>query len=285
MTLAVSSDGVFHVGYFLTITHGIPAAKRACIFCGTTPLTREHVFPNWMGTTLAKDPRKLPTPYTFERWSIEGEERPTNRSAWESKRPLDFVARCVCKTCNVGWMSDIEGAAKPIVIPLIQGKQVELDTTSQATLGTWACMKAILAGYTHRPPLTIPQDWRSQLYENRAPPVDGWVVLITAYRGRHPALFASHRLELLRGDDHEPAPDNEGILLSFVVGYLALKVIGVRRRGVSNSGTPFTQVWPTSPLVLLWPPSAHVSDDTLEAFFFAARSLSEKRAALSRAQR
>jgi hypothetical protein len=241
--------------------------KRVCVFCGATPLTREHVFPNWMGETLAKDPRKLPRPYKFERWSVEGDEPPSDKTMWESKSPLDFVAKCVCEKCNGGWMSKIESAAKPIVVPLIQGKQVELDTASQATLGTWACMKAMVAGYAHQPPLSLPQDWLKQLYENHTPPPDGWVAFATAYEGRRPAFFASHRLALFNVENDEPTTDNEGIMMTLVVGYLALKVIGVRRKGVSNSGTSFTQVWPASRLTLLWPPRVKVNDGNFDEFF------------------
>lgn len=241
-------------------------AKRTCIFCGATPLTREHVFPRWMGETLSRDPRRLQSPYKFERWNLDGDEPPSNRSEWVSKSPLDFVAKCVCKTCNSGWMSDIETAAKPIVVPMIEGHSVELDATSQSILGAWACMKTVLSGYAYRPPVTVPEDWLEHICEDRRPPPHGWVVLATRYVGRRPALFARHRLELFNRENDKPQPDNEGIMMSLVVGYLALKAIGVRRKGVSNSGTPFVQVWPTSPLTLLWPPRAQISDEMLEDF-------------------
>jgi hypothetical protein len=239
---------------------------RNCIFCSGTPVTREHVFPQWKGAALARDPRGLPKPYKFERWSIEGDGPPSNRCAWSSAGPLDFVTKCVCSACNNGWMSQVEDQVKPIVIPLIEGRRQTFDSAMQAKLGLWATMKTMLAAYAQRDVLVVPEFWRSSVFEDRKPP-EGWIVLATSYRGRRPALFAVHRLKLYNRESEEPSLDNQGMMLTVAIGYLAMKVIGVHRPGITNSTPELVQLWPASSHAVSWPPPIPLTDDEVEDFF------------------
>jgi len=58
-------------------------------------------------------------------------------------RPLvldSLLAGKVCENCNSGWMSQLEGAARPILIPLISGAQHprNLDSAEKEILAKWA---------------------------------------------------------------------------------------------------------------------------------------------------
>lgn len=70
---------------------------RECAFCNHTgKLTREHISSKWMN-------KLFPGRLAVRRFDHkDGSE--TNLS-WNS---LEFKARVVCKTCNEGWMHDIE---------------------------------------------------------------------------------------------------------------------------------------------------------------------------------
>lgn len=163
-------------------------------------------------------------------------------------------------------MSQVEDEVNPLVIPMIEGRPQTFDSAMQEKLGLWATMKTLLAAYAQRDVLVVPESWRSSVYEDRKPP-DGWIVLATSYRGLRPALFATHRLELYNRESDEPSLDNEGMMLTFAVGYMAMKVIGVHQPGITNSTPELVQLWPVSSLPVSWPPSTPLTDDELEDFF------------------
>jgi hypothetical protein len=77
--------------------------KRACLFCGAPCNSREHVIPEWLSKAMEiRDFAFQPAHFT------EGkglELRPAIKCE-------HFRTRQVCKKCNSGWMSDLEGWAK-----------------------------------------------------------------------------------------------------------------------------------------------------------------------------
>lgn len=96
---------------------------RACIFCGCTPLTREHLWPQWISRTFPelRRPgnqnrvivRKRTAPFGAGYVRIAGEE--TRQRGGNS---ADRQIRAVCGSCNNGWMAELEGAAQPILTRL-----------------------------------------------------------------------------------------------------------------------------------------------------------------------
>src|SRR3954469_13275208 len=84
-----------------------------CIFCGGTPLSKEHFFAEWMHDYL---PPKPSTHYVAGS-DLIGRPGKMFRPGNVFERHL----RVVCKACNSGWMSTLQNEAKPILIPLMQG--------------------------------------------------------------------------------------------------------------------------------------------------------------------
>jgi hypothetical protein len=96
-----------------------PAGK--CVFCGETGVTKSHIWPDWLDAylppraenylqTVGEVNTFLPT---MRRPAIE---RRVGRGDARAKKP-----RNVCRSCNGGWMSQIESNAKEALIPLLQG--------------------------------------------------------------------------------------------------------------------------------------------------------------------
>jgi len=85
---------------------------RQCVFCeSTSDLTREHVLPDWL-TDIGLDSEP----------SIH-HAGPLNRLPREwSAKPFKTTVKMVCATCNNGWLSELEGSAKPVIAPLIRGE-------------------------------------------------------------------------------------------------------------------------------------------------------------------
>src|SRR4051812_47707066 len=114
-----------------------------CAFCRTdTTLTREHVFPAWLNAYLPTD-----RPY----WILE-HDRFVGERTFEVRRPargLDFTVRAVCAQCNGGWMSRLEGEARPILEPLMTSRELRpLMKDEQLAVGRWATKTAMMMDFT-----------------------------------------------------------------------------------------------------------------------------------------
>jgi hypothetical protein len=108
---------------------------NACRFCGVTDrrITREHIWPEWLKDFV---PSSAGLGYA-ERWSsADGRQR------WRQGL-LAATVRRFCEPCNTGWMSAIEGAAKPVVGPMVQGIHTTLDAAAQRTVANWVTLKGI----------------------------------------------------------------------------------------------------------------------------------------------
>jgi hypothetical protein len=108
---------------------------RQCIFCGSaSDLTREHVLPDWL-TEIGLDIEP----------SIH-HAGPLNRvpRQWSAK-PFRTTVKMVCATCNNGWLSRLEGAAKPVIAPLIRGEPRRLPVDDQALIAAWTCKTALVS--------------------------------------------------------------------------------------------------------------------------------------------
>jgi hypothetical protein len=51
----------------------------------------------------------------------------------------------VCAECNNGWLSQLEGAAKPIIAPLIRGESRRLPYEDQALIAAWTCKTGLVS--------------------------------------------------------------------------------------------------------------------------------------------
>src|SRR5438045_3538534 len=90
---------------------------RACLFCGATPVTREHALALWTGEVIPGT-----GPWTHHHVERYGDE-PIRE--WRTDAP-DLKCNVVCKSCNNGWMSAVESRAKPVLTPMIQGRSTRL---------------------------------------------------------------------------------------------------------------------------------------------------------------
>jgi hypothetical protein len=170
-------------------------------------------------------------------------------------------------------MSTIETHAGEVLRPMILGNRVELDADAQRVVAVWACLKPITGRYAHSPPAAVNPEWLTYFYENRYPP-EGWHIWTVGYEGtlappgEIPALYEGHEASLLYPPDGEKtAWTDEAILMTLVVNHVGFKVIGAHGRGPEDpSADLFVRVWPTSPVIRLWPARLRVVDEVLPEF-------------------
>ena len=166
----------------------------------------------------------------------------------------------------------------PAVLSMMLGEgRTELDASTQETVAAWACLKAMIWRYVEgiHP---VPRDWLDYIFDVRKPP-DGWHVFTTLYSGNVIQFAEVHdfSLRVATTDLTFPArAEDQGILLSLIVGYFAIKVIGIRTPIPLPFKTNILRIWPSSPLTLLWPPTTHIKDgrslDTFRRMWFDSSS-------------
>ncbi|MFG0253249.1 MAG: hypothetical protein ACF8NJ_10285, partial [Phycisphaerales bacterium JB038] len=176
------------------------ARPRRCAFCRKPQVSAEHVFPAWLSEALTGEGQVGLT--LFER--PHGQERET--------KGFDTVVKRVCRECNNGWMADLEGAAKAVMVPmLLQDRYVELLPDAVRVLATWAYKTALMVEFVSTRPTPdgrdqppAPQDCFSEFHVRRTPPPDAAIWLASYHmRGSGDALvsYRETRLRLLNPAD------------------------------------------------------------------------------------
>jgi hypothetical protein len=131
---------------------------RSCVFCGATPLTKEHVLPQWLRDALGVS--QLRVRYIrHTRDTLRHHDGPAF---------LEQV-RVVCATCNNGWMNDLEESVRQFLPTLITGRQVLIEEAEQRALARWSLKTMLMYQYTHneRHRGVIPEPDYTEFYVTR----------------------------------------------------------------------------------------------------------------------
>jgi hypothetical protein len=190
---------------------------RACIFCGATEdLTKEHLWPDWLN-------KELPNIYT----STVTLTRPDGETrSWAERETASQEIATVCGDCNHGWMNDLEKAARPILVPMLNGRRLPLDRPQQRTLAAWAFKRATVAEYLDPPNAVIPFEERSWLKGHEKPP-KGAHVFITSLDARleETLYLNTYRLLPETPNNGDANLGRKGYVATLAIQHLALQVI------------------------------------------------------------
>jgi hypothetical protein len=227
--------------------------SSGCIFCGRTPVTREHLWPDWLQRDL-----EIREPFEI-RIEQEHDGVETRDIRFEAP-PFNQTVRAVCAECNNGWMSEMEAAAKPILWPLIHAEGRRLDAAEQRVLARWALLKACVFDELHPGEGVVLPAHREYLYEHRDPPPHGFWVTLATYEAEELRHYAHQGLRLSRGD--APAPPGPNVyFVTITAGALVVHVTG---SGLSDLPVgiplPFRD---ELGVIGIWPPTASVDFDQL----------------------
>jgi hypothetical protein len=190
---------------------------RTCIFCGGSPVTREHLWPEW----------------------ILGKIQPTNIAGFIGKnRNLEvgreLKVRTVCKPCNGGWMSDLEGVSKTLIEPRMDDISAFLNLTEQSTISAWTVKTAMVLDSTTMgvKPLFYTQRERDDIrLSSKIPPKT--YVWLARYLGRNTISCGS-----LETKHRGPFGAYHGRISTLIIGSLALQVMTVHSPIADNSHEP-----------------------------------------------
>lgn len=219
--------------------------SRDCVFCGGTPLSNEHAWPDWLQEEL-----RTPGAVVSMRW---GATAPFTRV---DQKDLEIKVKRVCAPCNNNWMSRLE-SVKDVLLPVIRGQVQQIPDAEHQLVATWAVKTVMMLQFT--PTVRAGQVIHESLYhelfgqQDRLPAT---VAVWTGYEADEPppgAGFGLRGMAIGRVDRLQPTPTMEyhlGFEATMIVRRLVLKVMG--HAGPPELRTLDEVVAPPS-LDLIWP--------------------------------
>jgi hypothetical protein len=143
-------------------------AKRTCLGCGIEltgeVVTLEHALPRWLAKEIQVPGLKLD--------HFLHDEDKSEDQLLRSHGLNTFGANKVCGSCNNGWMSRLETAAKPLILDLMEQKTSVMTLTDDARtiLSRWAVKTAFIISVVQTMRFELP--W--EIFQNlRTPEIDG----------------------------------------------------------------------------------------------------------------
>ncbi len=192
-------------------------------------------------------------------------------------KPFTITVGAVCPACNEGWMSNLEGRAKPYLAGMIQGRGRELHLEAQQIIAAWSFLKIAMLERAWEIRM-IPPEHFQQFYGRPQEPPDEvyvWVGAVNPEGGgrRLPGFFQGRGLTLGDPDeDLDAAEVPDGYVATFSVNHFVVKVYGhrlderrelIHRSKVRNS---IQRIWPVERRSFIWPPGpVLVGPDGLQA--------------------
>jgi hypothetical protein len=200
--------------------------------------------------------------------------------------PRSRRLQIVCGPCNHHWMSDLQKAVKPTLIPLIGGKPVFLNKDAQRTLAAWAAMSIICAEYFYPNRSTTSVTDRRWLFTHKTAPRDFRIWIGDYERKNWLGHWVHNSMRITENEGvqgwtvhSDGTPRSNTQTVTFVVGRLFIHTFGCpfpeileARKIVEPIEARLIQVWPPRHSFLVWPPNSALTDieaDTLTMAIFA----------------
>ncbi len=249
--------------------------QHGCIFCGNKPLTKEHIWGQWITEYVSRTTNK----YAFGH--VVAHKKPEDnieRSSLRAGDPIGANVRVVCGPCNNEWMSQLQEKAKPHLIPLFKGETVWLKKSDQAAIADWIIMATMTAEYIQRDPsmIAISQTDRNKFFERK--PLANWKVWIAPFQRKHwigqwvhtsVPIYPSEDVPPLTSDGR-PRPNAQNT--TFVIGQLYAHAMSGpypnivhdwEWRGTERARHLLRQVFPTVYRDIAWPTSYLTDADAI----------------------
>lgn len=239
------------------------APNPLCLFCCKPGKSREHVFADWLS-------QLVPRAQNAKHNVFEGGGGSPVSHRLGNGRAVSKKVKAPCTTCNNVWMSKVETAAKPLLLPLMHGSSSALDADQQRIIATWLTIKAMVWDYDQVLRAVLQQD-RDDTFQNQAPPKN-WRVWLGRCDGEfgESGVFAESRL-ILRPDylgSAFPEPTktvlaNTQAFLLYSGAFVGVTVCSPFIAGGAfndHGGKTLRPLWPVSDKVD-WPPVETIQID------------------------
>lgn len=148
--------------------------QAKCMFCEKAGVSDEHLWSEWLHRFLPRFPENKRVQAV--RRTVRGQifqEKPKERPG----EPWNVVSRAACESCNNGWMSRIDEATKPVMLPLVKGDASVCWPEDMKALAQWIWLKTIVGEHMSPGEEVTPAEDRRRFMERREIPssVRMWV--------------------------------------------------------------------------------------------------------------
>lgn len=252
-----------------------PANK--CPFCNQRGATKSHVWPDWLGKVLPLEADQ----YTMIRGAIhcaKGEERRPPLVKRKQGHASSRKPRNTCATCNGGWMSQIEQAAIPVAVPLVQGESILLEPLGQRLLAALLCLITIRAEFADPATQAVPPSDRA-LLKTRSEPGPNWHIWVARYTGNNPDQHWYRHYGGAIGSPGEAETDDPDVanfqVTTLVIGQLCANLVSwTEPFQFGGYGYSLTRIWPPTGFAIDWRLVGRLSDNGVRSLSLAlARSI------------
>ena len=176
----------------------------------------------------------------------------------------------ICRKCNNGWMSQLQQRAKPVLLPLMQGKPAILSRQAQELIARWIAMSTMTSDFFYPDKHAVPQADRDLLYGtgngDGAVPQDTWKMWIGRYqRGDWVGRWVHNSIPIYSKDDAPelsaagiPRPNTQTTTIIFGELYVhvfscpfpeIVAMVNLRE----SAHSMVAQIWPFREDVIAWP--------------------------------
>jgi hypothetical protein len=245
------------------MSHRVIEKQRACVFCGRTPATKEHIFPFWLREAVGGVGPAI-------HLRLEGRDHgpapgdPLQYDYIRDAAEADVRVRVVCAPCNNEWMNDLDHDVEPLIVPLIRNHPVEVSEDDLVSLSRWATKIGLLlehtrgrSSLTRRRSLTPPGAY-ARFAHTLIPPAEMriWMLRISP-----PFTGAVWRTALIPVAAYDPdaaralgAPN--GSLTTFAIGMLGFQLMFAPLTRPYEELAEKRTHWGEQFMRVLWPPTA-----------------------------
>lgn len=222
-------------------------------------MSKEHIWAQWMRPYLPKD---APT-YSSVDVSVH-KTHETRKEKRENRDAYSGTLKLVCEPCNNGWMSRLQNAAKPILLPLMRGERVSLTPRARETLAAWITMFVMVSEF-QRPDKVAFQASERELFMKTLKPPTNYAVWLGMYvREKWQGITTHCSIAVNSEADGVNATNPDGGLrhntqsMTVVVGKVYIHVLGsifpefARKQRLDRAGLPLARLWPTGLKPFRW---------------------------------
>jgi hypothetical protein len=253
-----------------------------CLFCGrawkpgVVTKSREHVLGQWMLRLEENHPleqRSYSAGFDFDESAGElVEVRP--EIVFRKSALLTLKTREVCEDCNIGWMSDLEEAVKPIILQLLwsakTGMAIVLDAETAQMLARWAQKTALTYELTSDAPHVGNAALGQRLREGKL--LRGSMVWVARHPRDYDLSIALGHVDVSSTPVPRPGPpDRQVLLVDIVYHYISIFIFITDSPGQLGPPLSFTHwalLWPLSGSRMVeYPPLSTVSGIELTELF------------------
>jgi hypothetical protein len=125
---------------------------RGCYFCKGKPRSKEHILPDWLDRAMPAWNRSGISKHLHaEDGSVSHESKNFSRSVLRQK------VKEPCKTCNNGWMSQLEDGVKATLIRLLAAHPSIFTRSEVSVLMRWAIKTHMMRAQLDEPGFPFPE--------------------------------------------------------------------------------------------------------------------------------